>query len=408
VAQLLSRSRCGSVAFLLTPIVLVALVATSALVVAPSTSATSTAAVHSAGIPPSSVTGASVPSFRVLEQTFPQAAYVEGVASLNSTALVLNGLYNGTTESVLYKVPGNTSRVVGSVYSATNDLAPYCQVAAGGAFFVVYENYTTLRSFWQKITLSGKVTRLAPPLGARFQWLILYGNSSSIYVYDNPILLRIDPATMAVTQNLTAAIPAKVSLSAVLPSSGRLYLAGTLETGTDRGAAWFGYRTNATGTVTNVSTVPKTSKHYYGAFFTIAQQGAYVYVGGGLGTENATGFGYGNGYFYRYDPTTGAFKNESSILPNPRLTVWAIEPWGKTVGLSAQEFTFRFASGFSGIDGGIYELASGGKGFLNATGFLPVGYEGEFNSVTSASGGWFFNGGENTLSSSAQIVAIKT
>jgi len=342
----------------------------------------------------------------VLEQTFPTASSVDGLDSVNATTLVINGYANGSFGTVLFKVPGNTTRVVQPVIPGNGNIYPVSSIAAGGAFFVDYYNFTTTHTFWQKITVAGKVTTLSTPLGPTFSWIFLFGNLTALYVESGSLLLRMNPFTLAITQNLTGVLPAKIALEGVLPAPGRLYLEGTRLSSTGGYTAWFGFLTNSTGKLTTVSSTPKMPLGTSGSFYTMENQGPYLYLGGTLEGNNSSGFWTAQGYLYRYNTATGAYRNESSLLPAARAGVWAIEPWGKTIGISMSWFRVSYATGLSGPTGGIYRLV--GTTFQNVTGFLPAGYVADIYDVTSVSATWFISGGGNTNTGVAQVVAIKT
>lgn len=408
---LFSRSFRMSSAATWTTVVLVVIVAASALVLAPS----GTAAAHAPGTPtiirPLTLNDGVVPSLKILEQTFPTDPVVDSLTSLNSTTLVLNDNVNYAVTTYLYKVPGNTSKLVQSVNPGGAATYPVSEVGAGGVFYVSYENGTTGHTFWEKITLAGKVTRLVPPFGDTFDWDLLYGNQSTMYVVDETdpsLVFALNPTTLAVTQNLSHWAPSNVLVDAVAPAPGRLYMAGAIVTAANRSDVWFGYRTNSTGLVTNVSSTPKMAEHLYGTFYSIVVQGSYVYLGGELEHVTKHVWSSAAGYFYRFDPGTGAYKNETSLLPVAKGSVWAIEPWGTTVGISQQWWQVSFSTGAESFEGGIYHLAANGKSFVNVSGSLPPGYVSAGYFETADAGGWFINGGSNANTGAAQLVAIKT
>jgi hypothetical protein len=348
------------------------------------------------------------PDYKVLEQTYPTGQTVLGVASINDTSLLVIENRNGSFETDLFKVPGNTSTLVQAVVPGKGDIYPTGVVGAGGAFFVTYVNGSTGHSFWQRIAVSGKVSRLAPPLGDSFDWSFLYGNLSAIYIAENSFILRVDPFDMAITQNLSGSIPPKVVLSAVLPSAGNLFLEGSAAVASGGSDPWLGYRANVTGVVNNISSVPNVPKHHVGTFYTMLERVPYLYVGGGFYRFDSNGWSVLGGYLYRYDLATGAFRNETSLLLAPGFAVVALEPWGDTIGMSAQRYTFSYVAGETGVEGGIYQMTLNRTGFSNVTALLPPGYVSEFTEVTSESGAWFINGGDNATNLSAEIVAIKT
>ena len=406
-----SRSFRRIVAGRWTAVVLVVLLAASALVLAPSAATATEVRELPAVVRPMIVSGGAVPSRKVLEQSFPTDPFVDSLAALNSTTLVLNDNANYAVSTYLYRVPGNTTKLVQAVNPGGVDTYPVSEVGAGGVFYVSYQNGTTARTFWEEITLAGKVTRRVPPLGDTFDWDLLYGNQSVLYIVDETdpsLVFALNPTTLAVTQNLSHWAPSNVLVDAVAPAPGRLYMAGAIVTATNRSEAWFGYRTNSTGLVTNVSTTPKMADHLYGTFYSIVLQGSYVYLGGELEHVTKHVWSSAAGYFYRYDPGSGAYKNETSLLPVAKGAVWAVEPWGSTVGISQQWWQVSFSTGAESFEGGIYHLAANGKSFANVTGSLPAGYMSDGYLETAEAGGWFINGGSNVNTGAAQLVAIKT
>ncbi len=347
------------------------------------------------------------PAYKVLEQTFPGANSVYLLASLNSTALVVNQYLNGSYETLLYRAPANTTRVVQKVVPGYSTVALGSVTAAGGAFFLSWFNTTTSKTFWQKVTVGGKVTRLPTPGGNTVVWSFAYGNLSSLYVTTGFSLLELNPFTLSTVASFTSALPTGVSVGVVLPAPGRLYLAGDRVTTKGGYDPYLGVYSFSTGTVTTISKATKAGPSVAASFLTLDASGSYVYAGGVVDALTSSGYTPVQGLLYRYDTGTSAFKNESSGLPVPDWGVYAISAWGKAVAVSLSGFSYSSTTGLSSLGGGIYTLVQAGTVLRNLTGSLPAGYFADIYGVTSSSSPWLFSGGTNPGTGLAQVVAIK-
>jgi hypothetical protein len=349
-----------------------------------------------------------VPRFTVYSQTFPAGSTVYDVASNKSTALLDVYLQNTSNELVLFDATTNTSKVVQPIVPGYGDSLIDSLVAAGGSFFGSWQNFSSQKEFFEKITLGGKVTKIHLPLASSQVWSFPYGNASSLYATDGPLLIQLDPHTLKLVANLTTYVPSKVTLDSVLPVGQRIYLAGAYTSATGGTSPYFGYANLSSGTTTNVTHALKhVPNGLTGLLLSIALLGSNIYVGGSLDSFSTGPFDLRvvGGYLDRFDPATASYKNLSAMLPVKGWGVWALVPWLKTIALSLTGFNITPTTVQYG--GGIYTLSAGGKSLANETSLLPAAYAADADEETAVSGGWFFSGGENFASSSGQAVAIR-
>jgi hypothetical protein len=359
------------------------------------------------GAPPSPPIPAAV-TYSMVSRTYPGTIDVYGLASNNTTALLDLFFSNQTNRLVLFNAATNTSKVIQKVVPGGNHTSLLSVTSAGGAFFLVWENTTTLESFYQKVTLTGKITYPTLPIGKSVLWGFVYGNSTRLYASSGKFLVEINATSLKLVANYTKLLPSNLSLSSVLPVGNRLYLGGERSLANGATNAYFGFLNLSSKKVTTIS---KTIKNYpsdqFGAFLTLAARGTSVYVGGAIETflSSPLTVGIDQGLFYQFVPSTSAFKNLSSLLPVRSWGVWGIEPWAKTIALSLTGFFLN--NTITTFGGGTYTL-SAGPGLVNETSIFPAGFLSDFSDETSASNGWYFSGGFNSNNNLGEAAAVKT
>lgn len=358
-------------------------------------------------------------NYTVASRLFRGIPFVNSLASNQSCALLDLYLPNGTNRLVLFDAVVNTTTVVQKFVPGGKSTYLVSLTAAGGAFILAWENLTTGREFWEKVTLSGKITYPTPGAEESIPWSFAYGNSARLYVSYERSLVELNATSLKVVANYTRYVPANVSVFSVLPISDRLYLGGSRSIPNGATNAYFGYL-NLTSK--KAITVSRTIKTYpstlFGAFDTLVGNRSTVYAGGVVETYTSSPITAktDQGLLYKFIPSTSAFKNESSLLPVKSWGVWALEPWGaSSTGLSLNGYSTNVSnpsSNFAG--GGIYTLSAGGATLLNQTNLFPKGYltflfgTTYLFDETFASYGWFFSGGYNEATGVAEAVAVNT
>lgn len=336
---------------------------------------------------------------------------VDALSSISTTSLLQLLYSNGSSRLVLYNAAKNSSRDIERFVPGGVDMSLIGIASAGGVFFLSWENALTGQEVWQEVTLTGVISTVTPPVGTSPEWAFAYGNATALFAAYGKFLVQIDPLTLALVANYSHELPKNVSVTAVLPGPGILYLAGGRIVASGGEDAYFGVLNLTTKKVTTVSKAIPYPANLDAGFEALIAKGPYVYVGGYLAATNSTGaFSIAQGYFYRFDPATHAFKNLSSLLPVPQWGVFALEPWGTTVAMSLSGYEVAVPAGLTGLAGGIYTLSSSGRSLVNQTSIFPAHYLAFIYAVTDASDGWYFSGGFSSTPSVgvAEVVAVKT
>ena len=344
---------------------------------------------------------------RVSSQQFSGSFDVDDIVSNQSTALVNLLLDDGASELVLYSAPHNSTRVIQAEVPGGSNTVLTSQISAGGAFDIAWVNDTTGQEFWEKVTLAGKITYPSLPLGGSYSWTFVYGNATALFASAGSFLVELDARSFTTIANYSTLLPAGVAVDSVLPVGHRLYLGGDrIVTGSQN--AYFGYLDLNSMKVTSVSKFANSYPSYLkGAFVSLLGGGTTIYAGGALSTFDLAPYtaSSNQGYLFSFDPSGSVFKNLSSLLPVRSWGVWALVPWGSKVGLSLSGYFYNDT--VSSLDGGVYTLSDTGRGLVNRTALLPIGYLADILGETSASGVWFFSGGYNSISGNAEVVAVK-
>lgn len=341
----------------------------------------------------------------VLSQEFPGTAYEFSIAAHGNEVASVAFLDNGSSQLYLSYANNNTSRFLGYMPGGSmSDAEGF--IAAGNHFILSIYNFSTGRDSFEEIALSGTVSTPTLPLGANLIWWFAYGNATSYFATATGYLVELNAKTGAVIANYSRLVSPRLDLTSVLPSGNLLYVAGTLTSPSGTNAsAYFGVLNPSNHTLSRISKIHYYPANYFGYFESIGLIGGYVYVGGGvqyLDSSTATIYTVA-GYLYRYTPSTGTFVNRSASLGLPTAWIWAMEPWRSSLLLYAAGYSYT-ATTSSSISG-IYRLGSGG-GLVNKSTLLPTGFEGDDVGVTSASAGWVYLGGDNTVSGVAELVGI--
>ncbi len=180
-----------------------------------------------------------------------------------------------------------------------------------------------------------------------------------------------------------------------------IYLAGTRHIPNQGPIPYFGILDLSTKKVTTVSaTITNYPTTLSGALIALTASNGMIFVGGQLITS-VPSFSTNGGFFFSYNPTTGAFNNLSSLLPVASWTVQSLKRWDATVFLDVEGFSATSAGG------GIYTLSSSGTSLVNRTSILPSGFLEDFFESTSETGGLIFVSGMNLITGLAQVVAIR-
>jgi peptide/nickel transport system substrate-binding protein len=345
----------------------------------------------------------------VVSRSYPGTYVVNSLVSEGSTALLDVLLPNLSNELVLFNAATNSSRVIQSEVPGGIQTVLVSAVSAGHSFFLAWENLTTGAEFWQKVSLAGKISQPKLPIGTTLLWSFPYGNSTSLYASYGRALVEISTTSLKLVANYTTEIPSNVSLASVLPVGHRLYLGGSWSLPNFASNAYFGYLNLTSKKVTTIS---KILTHYpanlTGDFVDLLARGTTIYVGGYLESVPLSPYSIQTvgGYLYEFLPSPATFKNLSSLLPVKSWGVYALEPWATTVALSMSGYRANATS--LTLAGGIYTLSSAGKSVANETPLFPNGYLAFIYGVTSASNGWYFSGGFNTIAGIGEVVAVRT
>jgi hypothetical protein len=320
---------------------------------------------------------------------------------------------------VLFDAATNSTKVIQPLVPGGNESLAYGMTAAGGAFFLVWLNLTNFKEFWEKVTLSGKVTYPTLPLGSIaiggifYPWEFDYGNTTNFFMSAGRDLVEINATSLKLEANYTKSVPANVSVQTVLPIGDRLYLAGSRSLSNGAANSYFGFinlTTKKTTTISKRIAYPcNASTCLEEAFYALAAYGSDIYVGGALANQSETSGNYSYrviaGSFYEFVPSTAAFTNLTSLLPVKSWGVFALDPWGRTIALSLNSLSENSTEFL--IGGGIYSLIAG-PSLVNETSVFPKGYVTYTTGDTSVSNGWYFAGGFDLAADIGEVVAVKT
>lgn len=351
-------------------------------------------------------------AYTVVSRSYSEASFVDYLASNETTALLVNYLPNGSNELVLFNAAKNSSKVIEAVVPGGDLTALISITSAGGEFFLAWQNVSTQQEFYQKVTLAGKITNVSLPLPriASFLYNFVYANGTSIFASSGRFLFEVNAVSLKLEANYTGILPTNLSVSSVLPVGDRLYIAGGESLQTNTSTAYFGYLNLSLHTLTEVSKAVKhLPAHLYADFDSLVADGSRIYVGGYILVDTWPLFIEDvGGLFYRFTPSTSSFTNQSSLLPVKSWGVYALDPWAKTIALSLNGYELNVTTGSLSLSGGIYTLASSGKSLVNQTSLFPADFLVYLMGETSASNGWFFGGGYNSVTGVAQVVAVRT
>lgn len=347
-------------------------------------------------------------------QTYPTASAVDGVAANKTMALLPVEFPNDTSELVLFDGATNVSRVIQAEVPGGQNDSLVGLTSAAGEFFLEWQNLSSGNVFWQKVSLAGKISYPSIPLNKGLVWSILDGNATSLFASVGRILVEINATTLKIAANFTKDVPKNLTFDSALPVGSRLYLAGSWSVSGHGPSAYFGYLNLTTGKLHTISPVVKTHPSgLVGTDTSIATMGADVYVGGALTlATSSTAFHSVGGYFERYNVTTSTLVNLSSLLPVENWGVFAIAPWGTTIGLSLSDESLNATIPVLSFPGGIYSLAVSQNRLVNESSDFPLGFTCFVLGETSVSDGWYYSGGYNQpggnlLTGVAQVVAVK-
>jgi hypothetical protein len=220
---------------------------------------------------------------------------------------------------------------------------------------------------------------------------------------------KFDPATQALVATYT--LLSSWLIVSLQPVGPVLYLAGYDQgnniVGSPTDLQLFAAFDTSTNTLTTIYEATTEAADVYGQFVTVTLFGGNLYVGGGRAYSNPYTGAYDslNGYFYRYNLTRDRFTNESSRLSTPVDWLWATEPWGST--LLVYEGSFNSTPTTSGITGGIYRVNRPGPMLGNLSSLLPSTFVGDLSFITAESGDYLYQGGSNSASGLAELVALR-
>ena len=345
-----------------------------------------------------------------------QSTMVSTVVSTSGMALLRLTLSGGREELVLHNAISNHSKVVeiGARSTFVRSIIP-----ASTGFLAAWQYKSNGTEFYETLTLRGQIARVSIPALSGGDWQFLFGNGSDLFAarggpYSiHPIsLLEINPLNFALISNDSKNLPSGLTLNAVLPSRHSVYLAGyDLLPGPRTPYAYFGFINRSNGHLTNVTTAPTSwSSSLFGQFDSLAFLGNRVIAGGYLLKYWPTGGGSVRtigGYLELYAPKVGTFSNLSSLIPVPTWGVFGLAPWGSGVGLNIEGFSQTSSTTFT-TSGGIYSLQAGAGTLYNHTSLEGPGFVGGTGSTTAGSGGEFFEGGHNSGSGLAELIAVRT
>jgi hypothetical protein len=344
----------------------------------------------------------------VLAQQFVGASNIYEVAALGRTVLSVTFLANGSYGLVLSDLGNNTSRSLGVLPGASN-IDPTSLVAAGGHFFLSVLNLSSNGNYFEAISRTGRVTTPTLPLSvSKSPWYFVYGNQTALFASAPGIVEQVNPVTHALVASYTNNFVSSFLMDSLQPVGPVLYMAGYNFNVGGKDLQYFGAFNTSTNTLTTIYEATSEPPDVYGQFVTVTLFAGDLYVGGGrfYANPNTGNFYTLNGYFYRYDPARAKLTNESSLLSTPNDWLWATEPWGSTLVL--YEGTESFTSTSSSIVGGIYRMNRPGPMWTNLTSLLPATFEGDLSFVTAEGGGYLYQGGFNTASGLAELVALRT
>lgn len=371
---------------------------------------------------------------KVVSRSFPET-YVVGYEASISTNALLDVIYtNRSNELVLFNATSDSSKVLQKYVPGGNQTECSGIIAAGEAFLVLWETANSsspsdYTESMEKVTAVGKISHPTLPIDSDLFWEFDYGNATRLFVSTLSTgsavvspreLIELNATSLHKVANYSGEYPRGATLFSVLPLGDRVYLAGTVIPTSGGPNAYFGYvnlTTKKTVRVSKlISDLPCSANIcLLATYYSLIAFETNVYVVGDLvrETANANFTEYNEttvgGYFYSFDPSTSAFKNLSSLLPVKSWGAYSLELWGSTIALGLNGWTevIDTVATITTITGGVYTLASG-PSLVNQTSVFPKGYASFTYDDNSASVGWYFGAGFNTVKGIGEVVAVKT
>jgi len=368
--------------------------------------------VLTAAAPAAATMGTPISSLRsrVLVASFSNAYDVFGEASVGVHSLSFLASYNGSYDLVLFDARTNSVTDLG-IIPGGSDVQPIALTSAGGRFYLSVLNLSTSIVGYEQITTSGRISTFGL---AGEAWGDIYGASHVFFVAGTSYLAEFNATTHARIANFSSAMPTGLVVWTMAGTGSLYYIGGSISLKGVHRAAWFGALNTATGAISKIFEASSVKAPADPEFLTIARVGGTVYLGGGIQSFAASG-GYvtlstDRAYLYKYSPATGKVTRLSGLLAKRGManeTVWSIQPWGKSIALYAGGYYVSTATGVSWSATHLYKLAPKGRDLWSMDAWLPAGFAGDYSGVMSKSGGFLFLGGSNSLTGTAELIAIQ-
>ena len=339
---------------------------------------------------------------------FPNASAVFSLASTGTDALAALQLNSGLYQLVLFDGLHNRSRDIPQTvptFAYPNSIA-----GAGGVFLVQWINDTTFRSLYERVTLGGNTSTVRLPLSASEPWTLFSGNASVLFASSPGHLVAIDPATLTAAADYSASIPSGVTVESVASVGTLLYLAGTIVVANSTSGQPFAAILNTSSGALLQLTSPSSSppSGLSGEFDSAVVLGTRVYFAGAQirSSSSPLTIETAGGYLYIYQTLTGAFGNSSSTLPYG-MAVFGAYPAPSSIVLNLAKFVFRVGSSTATLtQRGLTDVQSYWGGGANDSKYTGSDFV-ALSEETASSGGFYFVGGTDTGSNTAQLDAVR-
>jgi hypothetical protein len=343
----------------------------------------------------------------VERQFFPNSNGVTTLSSIGSVALAAVGLLNGSTELLLYDGARNSTKVVQATVPGGNLTGVSTEVTAGSFFFVEFSNLTTSRVFYERVTTTGRESRVVLPSGHSNQWAVVPGGASALFESANSRLLAVNPSTLATEANYSALVPPGVLVTSVYSNGSMLYLGGTI--GAFNGSVpYYGYIDITTGVETTLSpmSIGINQRDHFGVITSVDESGGQVYFGGVVTLNRFTPtfvYKVTRGLLYDYSPSNATLTNLSAIRPIERWGVFTIETAGTTIVMNLA--TFDQTATTLSMESGTFVMAASHSRLINNTRLMGVSFV-TIALDAGASGGRYYLGGLDQTTGAGEILAI--
>ncbi|HYK92590.1 MAG TPA: hypothetical protein VEY07_00920 [Thermoplasmata archaeon] len=330
--------------------------------------------------------------------------------SLGAYALLGITTPTGQVELVLFNGLRNVSKVVQGPEPV--QLTPNSMVAAGGHFYVQWQNSTSGKETFEVVTTNGVTAIVKLPLTKTISWTLIYGDASHLLAAAPGALAQVNPATNSLVADYSSFLPSNVSFQSAAVAPFGFYLGGAQSAAIGGARPFAGWFDTTTDLLTDLTpTVNGAPGVLTGSIDSIALAGNEVYFGGYLAVANfSAGFfeQIVGGYLFGYSTLSTRFQNLSAILPASTPAVFGVFPVGRAVVLNTASFLLNVTGStfFFTQSGGTYVVSGVGTRIKNDTALTGVDFVALLTEA-SESGGFYFVGGSNLTSGLAQVEAIR-